>query len=225
VPSQRVRPERPQPGAMTARQRVGRRDVSDEIVDKDRDGSNARHRCIAIADHVEPIVEVLPRSASAGDEDLDVVGHARDQLRAMLSTDERTAVRVGEQHRGLGEPAAKRETVWRLKRTRARAGKEHPPEAHLETAHPTGIAVRAYGHDHAGDPYWRGRRERRVRRNQSRAVDLPDQPAREDVLARDRPVRALAQHTHHQTNSRRASLIYGGRTPAWSSRQGSLTGN
>ena len=99
-------------------------------------------------------------------------------------------MRMGEEHRGLGEPAAQRDAVRRLDRADARTREDGTPEAVLEHAHPPGVALGAHVRGHPGDPH---RRARSAGPDELRAVDLADQPSGEDVLARQRTVGAAAQ--------------------------------
>ena len=81
--------------------------------------------------------------------------HTREELRRRRGTDERATVSVGEQHRGLSEPATERDAVWRSEHADARTREKRPPEAHLKSAHPARVALGAHAGRYAGDPQWR----------------------------------------------------------------------
>ena len=172
--------------------------MPDEVADHDGDRPHRDRIGAAIGCHIDGKVQRLPWPASSGDEHFDAVGHAPGQLRAIGLADEHAAAGVGEQHRGLSEPATEGDAVRCGQRADARAREEDPSEAHLERAHPTGVALGAHARDDPRDPRRPGRgrrsRARYVRREQLSAVDLSHEPAREDMLARHGPVGPQAEH-------------------------------
>ena len=152
-PAEQVRTQGPQPGAVTARERAASGDVPDEVIDQD--GNRPERIPVAIRPYIERKVQALRWSTSPRQEHLDVVGHASHELRPMGRTGERAAARVGEEERGLREPATQRDAVWRLQRTDPRTSEHCPSEAHLERAHPAGVALGAHAGGHASDPHGR----------------------------------------------------------------------
>jgi hypothetical protein len=109
----------------------------------------------------------------------------------MLDWDELSMRSVRYEHRGLGEPTTEGSPRRLGDLLGARLREYGLTEADLETAHPSGVARPADVRDETGDPCVGccvGRPVRRVRRAPS--AQPFDQPAREDVFARERDILA-----------------------------------
>jgi hypothetical protein len=130
---------------MTARESPAGSDVTDKVIDEDRD----RPHRFPVGREVECEVELLPRSSPAPKEDLDLVRHALEELPAAWRSDQRDAMSVSEQDGGLGEPSRQRDPVRSLQRADTRPHEEPPAEALLEGAHPARVAFSAYRREHA----------------------------------------------------------------------------
>jgi hypothetical protein len=168
------------------------RDVRDELVDEDRDGSHM------VVRDVDAEVDTLSRSASTRNEDLDAVGHACDERRPLRGRDEIAAVRAREQDRGLREPAGERGAIRRGERSNSLVLEEEAAEGDLEPAHPPGIACRTHVRGESRDALWR-RVGCGARWDELSAVHLAYEPAREDVLARHRSIAAQTELACHAT--------------------------
>src|SRR3954468_11579786 len=137
----------PQLGAVASGKRSLRRHARDEVVDEHLDRS---HDGLAARD-VESEVEALRRPPPSREEDLDTLRHPALEPRSLIRTDEVDTRGMGKEHRRLREPAAERCAIDSRDGARPRMREHQTPEAHLEPAHPAGVAGRTYRGDHARD--------------------------------------------------------------------------
>jgi len=140
---------------VAAREDAARGNVCHQVIHLYSDGSHGVR--LAIRSGLEAEVEALRGPAPAGQEYLNVIGHAGDELRAFGRAYEGGPARVAEQHRGLREPPAQDDAVLRLERADPRPAVDGPPEAVLKDAHPARVAIGADTRGHASDAF-RGRR-------------------------------------------------------------------